>query len=64
MPNAPAHSEIHTFNYESWVNFLIGPIEDEFVIRSALIRIRSLIRDGRQPEKVTEKKDLNWRLGL
>ncbi|WP_074903808.1 AHH domain-containing protein [Microbulbifer thermotolerans] len=61
MPDAPAHSEIHTFNYETWINFLIGPIEGELAIRSALIRIRSLLRDGRQPSKITEKKDVNWR---
>ncbi|MCO1334869.1 AHH domain-containing protein [Microbulbifer sp. OS29] len=61
MPSAPAHSEIHTFNYESWVSFLIGSIEDEFMIRAALLRIRSLLRDGKQPQKVTEKKDVNWR---
>lgn len=61
MPNAPAHSEIHTFNYETWVNFLISPLEGETVLRSALTRIRILLRDGRQPGKVTEKKDAGWR---
>ena len=60
MPNAPAHAEIHTFNYETWVNFLLGPLETEAAIRGALIRIRALLRDGKQPRQVTAKKDVNW----
>lgn len=61
MPSAPAHSEIHTFNYETWVNFLLAPLEGEEVLRAALIRIRCLLRDGKQPQQVTAKKDANWR---
>lgn len=61
MPNAPAHSEIHTFNYETWVNFLLGTLENENAIRAALVRIRSLLRDGKQPQQVTAKKDPNWK---
>ena len=60
MPSAPAHSEIHTFNYETWVNYLLGPLDSEVTIRSALNRIRSLLRDGQQPPQVTMKKDTSW----
>ncbi|WP_444920874.1 AHH domain-containing protein [Microbulbifer sp. CnH-101-G] len=60
MPKSPSHSEIHTYNYETWVNFLLGSLENESVIRSALVRIQSILRDGKQPPKVTEKKDNNW----
>jgi hypothetical protein len=61
MPGAPAHSEIHTFNYETWINFLLAPLEGEEVIRAALMRIRCLLRDGKQPKQVTAKKNANWR---
>lgn len=53
MPNAPAHSEIHTYNYETWVNTLIDPQIDEHAVRAALTRIRGLLRDGKQPKQVT-----------
>jgi len=61
MPYSPAHSEIHTFNYETWANFLLLHLDSEQTIRSALVRIRSLLRDGKQPEQVTQQKDPNWR---
>lgn len=61
MPKAPAHSQIHTFNYETWVNFLVGSLEGEDTIRRALVRIRAMLRDGRQPDKVTARKDPSWR---
>jgi hypothetical protein len=61
MPHAPAHSEIHTFNYETWANFLLSILEGEVVIRAALLRIRCLLRDGKQPKQVTAKKDVSWR---
>lgn len=60
MPKSPAHAEIHTFNYETWVNHLLGPLEGEETIRAALILIRTLLRDGKQPQQVTAKKDVNW----
>jgi hypothetical protein len=47
MPSAAAHSEIHTFNYEAWVNFLLATLEDEVGIRAALVRIRCLLLDGK-----------------
>lgn len=61
MPSAPAHAEIHTFNYETWISFLLGSLEGEEVIRAALVRIRCLLRDGKQPKQVTAKKDASWR---
>ncbi len=60
MPKAPAHAEIHTFNYETWVSAMIGHLEEETTIRSALLRIRCLLRDGKQPKQVTQKKNEKW----
>ena len=37
------------------------PLEGEEDIRSTLVRIRTLLRHGRQPKKVTDKKDVNLR---
>lgn len=64
MPNAPAHSEIHTYNYESWISFIFERLDSEVVVRSALTRVKILLRDGRQPKQVTAPKDLHWRPGL
>ncbi|WP_051234745.1 AHH domain-containing protein [Marinimicrobium agarilyticum] len=61
MPNAPAHSEIHTYNYETWVNTLVDPQIDEHAVRAVLTRLRVLLRDGQQPRQVTAPKDVHWR---
>lgn len=61
MPHAAAHSEIHTHNYEHWVNSRTTNIIDEQAFRSQLSAIRALLRDGNQPEYVTEpplKRDI------
>jgi hypothetical protein len=60
MPNAPAHSEIHTHNYETWVGSSINDVANETMLRARLLRLRTLLRDGRQPKKITEKPDATW----
>ena len=60
MPNAPAHSEIHGYNYETWVTALTQTAMNERAFRAALLRIRSLLRDGRQPLQVTQQKKTDW----
>lgn len=54
MPNAMAHSEIHTHNYEEWVFREIRYISNAENFNTALIKIRLLLRDGRQPESVSQ----------
>ena len=61
MPHAPAHAEIHTRNYETWVTRMTGRAETEVTFRAKLVQIRSLLRDGRQPAKVTAKPDASRR---
>lgn len=60
MPKAPAHAEIHTHNYETWVTALTRGMETERTFRAQLVRIRTILRDGRQPAKVTSKPDASW----
>lgn len=50
MPSAPAHSEIHTHNYETWVAASVSDVGNEMM----------LLRDGRQPMQVTQKPDAKW----
>ncbi|WP_338353190.1 hypothetical protein [Thalassolituus oleivorans] len=54
MPNAMAHSEIHTHNYEEWILTEIIDIHGEKALRGRLTTIRSILRDGRQPERVSQ----------
>lgn len=60
MPNAPAHAEIHTHNYETWVAASISDVASENMLRARLLRLRTLLRDGRQSARVIQKPDSNW----
>lgn len=60
MPNAPAHAEIHTYNYEMWVAANVADVSDEVMLRARLLRLRCLLRDGKQPDKVTQPPDATW----
>lgn len=60
MPRCPAHSEIHGHNYEIWISTLTQIAMNEKVFRATLLRIRSLLRDGRQPQQVTQPKKPDW----
>lgn len=60
MPNAPAHAEIHTYNYEMWVAANVADVSDEVMLRARLLRLRCLLRDGKQPDKVTRPPDATW----
>lgn len=54
MPLAMAHSEIHTHNYEDWVFDKLRLAFNEKIMHGTLIQIRSLLRDGNQPNYVSE----------
>ena len=60
MPSAPAHSEIHTHNYETWVNTTVQGVSGEDMLRARLRHVRTLLRDGKQPAQVTQKPDKDW----
>ncbi|MGI9282457.1 MAG: AHH domain-containing protein [Endozoicomonas sp.] len=54
MRHANAHAEIHTYNYEHWVHNRSRNIVNEGAFRGKLLSIRTLLRDGQQPDYVTE----------
>ena len=54
MPNAMAHSEIHTHNYERWAFERIETSSGEKDLRAKLINVRSKLRDGNQPDYVSQ----------
>lgn len=58
--HAPAHSQIHTKNYQRWVWSNVKFLENEQEFRGALLKIRNSLKHGKQPKKVTEKPDPNW----
>lgn len=59
-PNAAAHTEIHTLNYEKWVYANIQFKSSEQAMRSALIALRAHLKNGTQPQQVTSKPDKIW----
>ncbi|CAM3840669.1 AHH domain-containing protein [Parendozoicomonas haliclonae] len=54
MKHASAHTEIHTYNYEHWVYDRTRNIDNEKAFRDKLLAIRALLRDGQQPDYVTQ----------
>ncbi|WP_445362957.1 AHH domain-containing protein [Microbulbifer sp. ANSA003] len=60
MPKATPHSKIHTHNYERWVYGQINNLNSESEIRAKLTIIRTHLKSGTQPEKVTAPSDKNW----
>jgi len=59
-PNAMAHCEIHTINYETWVLNSIRRIETTDHMRTALIMLRTHLKNGTQPPEVTMKPNQSW----
>lgn len=60
MPKATPHSRIHTHNYERWVHGQIVNLNSESEIRAKLTIIRTHLKNGTQPEKVTAPSDKSW----
>jgi len=54
MPLANAHAEIHTYNYEHWVHGETHHIMNEQAFKNRLKELRCQLRDGAQPDYVTE----------
>ena len=60
MPKAPAHSEIHTHNYERWIFGQIQMLRSEKAMRDKLTILRGQLKNGQQPKQVTQKPDKTW----
>ncbi|WP_018692535.1 AHH domain-containing protein [Algicola sagamiensis] len=60
-PDAPAHRQVHGYNYENWLytNLGIGIIPEQIFLGRLRVMKRQL-KDGSQPSQVTAKKDINW----
>lgn len=54
MCHACAHSEVHTHNYEHWVHTETNAAVNETAFRGKLEKIRVLLRDGQEPDYVTD----------
>ena len=53
MPQAKAHSEIHTYNYETWIYQKISIKRDELTLRQQLQILGCMLQENRQPPEVT-----------
>ncbi|MDZ7925342.1 MAG: AHH domain-containing protein [Marinagarivorans sp.] len=60
MPNANAHREIHTHNYERWIYQKILAAFDEQEARAILTNIGNLLHEGKQPKQVTMPPYNEW----
>ncbi|WP_104402624.1 AHH domain-containing protein [Vibrio penaeicida] len=61
-PNAPAHKEIHRFNYESWIVSAIGKtITSEHILKNRLRNVKMKLKTGTHPQKILQPKDATWR---
>lgn len=61
MPEAKAHLEIHTNNYESWVERHIKLVSTEGSARTKLEYLRLILQSGTQPKEVTMPPDEDWK---
>ena len=60
-PDAPAHKEIHRYNYETWITNQIGgsPLKEE-TIRNRLTGIKQGLKYGGYPIQIILPKDVTW----
>lgn len=61
MPISDAHLEIHTENYESWIERHLNQAPTETLARQKLSYIRGLLQSGAQPANVTMPPDKSWK---
>jgi len=61
MPDSNSHLEIHTKNYEGWVERHINLAQNESLARNKLTYLRLLLQNGEQPKNVTMPPDENWK---
>ncbi|WP_105103579.1 AHH domain-containing protein [Microbulbifer pacificus] len=61
-PKAPAHKEIHRYNYETWIADIFSlPGLTELTITSRLREVKTMLKFGGYPEKITMPKDAQWK---
>lgn len=60
MPTTNSHLEIHTHNYEGWINRSLQLASSEWGLRMKLNDIRLLLKTGNQPKQVTMPPDDAW----
>ncbi|SBS30485.1 hypothetical protein MSP8886_01828 [Marinomonas spartinae] len=59
--NTPAHREIHSFNYETWiVSTFSSPLLPKQAFVSRLQNVKRKLLNGDHPSQIIEKKDTNW----
>ncbi|MGF1725252.1 AHH domain-containing protein [Photobacterium nomapromontoriensis] len=61
-PLAPAHKEIHRYNYETWITSLLSNDSlPESVYVNRLRSIKNKLKTGTYPTQIIEKKTLEWK---
>lgn len=60
-PKAPAHKEIHRFNYETWI---VSKFANSTLPKSAFLAnlrgVKQVLKYGGFPDKIVAPKDANW----
>lgn len=60
-PKAPAHKDIHRYNYETWIVHSFPPTIDKNAFWTRLSIIKSELLTGEYPQKIVEPKDPDWK---
>lgn len=60
MPNAPAHREIHRYNYETWIHSKFQHPMTEQALSGELLVVKAMLRDGNHPKAIVAPKDSRW----
>lgn len=60
-PEAPAHREIHRYNYETWIWMQFGAtLLSESVVRQRLRTVKQKLKQGGYPGQILQPKDTQW----
>ncbi len=60
-PSAPAHREIHRYNYETWIaNMFDSPTIKEMQVRNRLYDVKLRLTYGGYPPQILAPKDATW----
>ncbi|AMX03504.1 AHH domain-containing protein [Microbulbifer thermotolerans] len=53
-PKAPAHTEIHRFNYETWIYTKFSRPLPTLAFEAVLLVVKTQLKNGEHPKKILE----------
>ncbi|MCX2834475.1 AHH domain-containing protein [Microbulbifer thermotolerans] len=59
-PKAPAHKEIHRYNYETWIFAKFSEPLPTIAFEAALLMVKTQLKTGEHPKEILKPKDPAW----